>query len=88
MNQLIIIGELQAYNKNESNLELEVKTKDYKRTNINVKVVVEAGYQPEMLDALDKKPLLAVKVALKNSRASSGYNDSNEFFTTGESISL
>jgi hypothetical protein len=73
MNQLIIIGELQNYNKTEKNLELDIKTKDYKRSSINIKVIIEEGYQPEMLTALDKKPLLAIKVAFKNTKGKIGF---------------
>jgi len=73
MNQLIIIGELQTYNKNKKSLELEITTKDYKKENMNIKVIVEDGYQPEMLEALDKKPLLAVKVAFTNTKGKIGF---------------
>jgi hypothetical protein len=73
MNQLIIIGELHKYNKKDKNLELEIKTKDYKRSNISVKVLIEEGYQQDMLSALDKKPLLAIKVAFKNTKGKIGF---------------
>ena len=73
MNQLIIIGELHKYNKKDKNLELEIKTKDYKRSNIRVKVLIEEGYQQDMLSALDKKPLLAIKVAFKNTKGKIGF---------------
>jgi hypothetical protein len=73
MNQLIIIGELQKYNKKDKNLELDIKTKDYKRSNISVKVLIEEGYQQDMLSALDKKPLLAIKVAFKNTKGKIGF---------------
>jgi hypothetical protein len=73
MNQLIIIGELQNYIKKDENLELDIKTKDYKHSNINVKVLIEEGYQQDMLSALDKKPLLAIKVAFKNTKGKIGF---------------
>lgn len=65
MNQIIIIGEVIKIDKLETSLNVVVKTKDFDKKNCLLTVSVESGYKEEMVDVLNKKPLIAVKCGLK-----------------------
>jgi hypothetical protein len=65
MNQIIIIGEAVNIEKLDNTLKVIVKTKDYDKKTCLVSIVVENGYKEEMIEVLDKKPLIAVKCGLK-----------------------
>lgn len=65
MNQIIIIGEVVKIDKLETSLNVVVKTKDFDKKNCLLTVSVESGYKEEMVDVLNKKPLIAVKCGLK-----------------------
>jgi hypothetical protein len=65
LNQIIIIGEVVKIVKLENTLNVVVKTKDFEKKNCLVSVTVEDGYKDEMVDVLNKKPLIAVKCGLK-----------------------
>lgn len=65
MNQIIIIGEVVNIEKSVDTLKVKVKTKDYEKKTILISIIVENGYKEEMVDVLDKKPLIAVKCGLK-----------------------
>lgn len=65
MNQIIIIGEVVNIEKLVDTLKVKVKTKDYEKKTILISIIVENGYKEEMVDVLDKKPLIAVKCGLK-----------------------
>lgn len=65
MNQIIIIGEVVKIDKLETSLNVVVKTKDFDKKNCLLSVSVESGYKEEMVDVLNKKPLIAVKCGLK-----------------------
>lgn len=65
MNQIIIIGEVVNIEKSVDTLKVRVKTKDYEKKTILISIIVENGYKEEMVDVLDKKPLIAVKCGLK-----------------------
>jgi hypothetical protein len=65
MNQIIIIGEAVNIEKLENTLKVIVKTKDYDKKTCLISIVVENGYKEEMIEVLDKKPLIAVKCGLK-----------------------
>jgi hypothetical protein len=65
LNQIIIIGEAVSIEKLETTLKVKVKTKDYEKKNCLIAITVESGYKDEMVDVLDKKPLIAVKCGLK-----------------------
>jgi hypothetical protein len=65
LNQIIIIGEVVNIEKLVDTLKVKVKTKDYEKKTILISIIVENGYKEEMVDVLDKKPLIAVKCGLK-----------------------
>jgi hypothetical protein len=65
LNQIIIIGEVVNIEKSVDTLKVRVKTKDYEKKTILISIIVENGYKEEMVDVLDKKPLIAVKCGLK-----------------------
>jgi hypothetical protein len=65
LNQIIIIGEVIKIDKLETSLNVVVKTKDFDKKNCLLTVSVESGYKEEMVDVLNKKPLIAVKCGLK-----------------------
>jgi hypothetical protein len=65
LNQIIIIGEAVKIEKLESALNVIVKTKDFEKKNCLLAVMVENGYKDEMVEVLNKKPLIAVKCGLK-----------------------
>jgi hypothetical protein len=65
LNQIIIIGEVVKIDKLETSLNVVVKTKDFDKKNCLLSVSVESGYKEEMVDVLNKKPLIAVKCGLK-----------------------
>jgi hypothetical protein len=65
LNQIIIIGEAVNIEKLENTLKVIVKTKDYDKKTCLISIVVENGYKEEMIEVLDKKPLIAVKCGLK-----------------------
>jgi hypothetical protein len=65
LNQIIIIGEVVNIEKSVDTLKVKVKTKDYEKKTILISIIVENGYKEEMVDVLDKKPLIAVKCGLK-----------------------
>jgi hypothetical protein len=65
LNQIIIIGEVVKIDKLETSLNVVVKTKDFDKKNCLLTVSVESGYKEEMIDVLNKKPLIAVKCGLK-----------------------
>jgi hypothetical protein len=65
LNQIIIIGEAVDIEKLENTLKVVVKPKDYDKKTCLVSIVVENGYKEEMVNVLDKKPLIAVKCGLK-----------------------
>jgi hypothetical protein len=65
LNQIIIIGEVVKIDKLETSLNVVVKTKDFDKKNCLLTVSVESGYKEEMVDVLNKKPLIAVKCGLK-----------------------
>jgi hypothetical protein len=65
LNQIIIIGEVVKIDKLETSLNVVMKTKDFDKKNCLLTVSVESGYKEEMVDVLNKKPLIAVKCGLK-----------------------
>lgn len=68
MNQIIIIGEVIKLNRSEAFLQVEIKTKDYRKETITISIKVENGYQETMVDVLSKLPFIAVKCGLKLNR--------------------
>ena len=65
MNQIILIGEVLKVDQQEHELLVFIKTKDFQKKSIELKIIVENGYQNEMVKVLNKKPFIAVKCALK-----------------------
>lgn len=65
MNQIIIIGEVLKVKEIKTHLTVEIKTKDYQKNPLNLKILVEPGYQKEMIEVLLKLPLIAVKCGLR-----------------------
>ena len=65
MNQIILIGEVNKLEENDKGLTMTIKTKDFKKDNKLVNVWIEPGYKKDMVEVLEKKPLVAVKAGLK-----------------------
>jgi hypothetical protein len=65
MNQIILIGEVKAIIEDTNGAYITIETKDYNKSNVKLEVFVELGYKQEMLEALNAKPLIAVKCGLK-----------------------
>jgi hypothetical protein len=65
MNQIILIGEVKKVVKLSEHLSVSIVTKDYQKANVELTIIVENGYQNEMVQILKKKPLIAVKCGLR-----------------------
>jgi hypothetical protein len=65
MNQIILIGEVKKVVKLSEYLEVSIVSKDYQKANVELIIIVENGYQNEMVQILRKKPFIAVKCGLR-----------------------
>jgi hypothetical protein len=68
MNQIILIGEVAKVRElKNKDAVLTITTKDYEKNKIDINILIEQGYEKEMIDILKNKPLLAVKAGLRKS---------------------
>jgi hypothetical protein len=66
MNQIILIGEVIDVSVLKSgDATIDLITKDYQKERISIEILIEKGYQMNMLEILRQKPLVAVKATLK-----------------------
>lgn len=68
MNQIILIGEAKKVRilKNKDAV-LTMTTKDYQKKDLDINVLIEKGYEDKMIEVLQNKPFIAVKLALRKS---------------------
>jgi hypothetical protein len=69
MNQVILIGEVSRIKEDATGMTVSIKTKDGNKKDFIMDLLIEPGYNQEMVNVLKSKPLIAAKCQLSKDKS-------------------